>query len=670
MPFFTACAHISSVLPSLGHIDSQVQIQNQTQVKPNPNAASVYQKPLSQKENTVQTQLNAASFPEPVNQAIDLSLSKTEVITKPLTLTKHLQKEPQTQAQKASTKEASKTPAKAPLYSVVVFNTPVKEVLFALARDSNLNVDIHPSIQGNVTINAIDQSLIAILERLSKQVDLTYLQQNNVLIITPDQPVLRSYKVDYVNMSRDTKSFIGAAAEIATAGRGAAIGGVGGGGQAGVGGTGNAGGGAAGTGGAAANSSRTSVSSESKNHLWESLIINIKELLSETDKEVIVSRFGSVNNAQTDNPAEADAGVTKTMLDQQKSEFKTLFAAKVIANAETGVISVRATNKQHEKVEEFIRQVMHSAKKQVLIEATIVEVQLSDTFQAGIDWSRLNNSAANSGFQFNQTLGSSATFDNTGNLSGAGNNALSQATSAGFVAGYLNPISRVGNIASSVTLLKQFGQTKVLSSPKLMVLNNQTAVLKVVDNLVYFTVEAQPSVVSGGGVVQSPVITTRPNTVPVGVVMSVTPQINDDGNVNVNVRPTISSVVDLIDDPNPAFFNPANGTRIVNSRVPVIQVREMESLLQIQSGNTAVLGGLMQDQVFKNSDKVPGLSDIPILGKIFSGRNDAARKTELIIYLRPTVIVNATLESDALASYKKYLPSAVMNDIEEPKVDK
>jgi len=296
-----------------------------------------------------------------------------------------------------------------------------------------------------------------------------------------------------------------------------------------------------------------------------------------------------------------------------------------------------------------------------LIEATIVEVQLSDSFQAGIDWSRLNNSPTNSGFEFRQTLGSTSTFDNNGNLTGAGNNALGQPTSAGFVAGYLNPISRIGNIASSITLLKQFGDTKVLSSPKLMVLNNQTAVLKVVDNLVYFTVEAQPSVVSGGGVVQAPTITTTPNTIPVGVVMSVTPQINDSGNVNVNVRPTISSVLRFEDDPNPAFFSQATdnrpSVRLVNSRVPVIQVREMESLLQIQSGNTAILGGLMQDQIFNNTDKVPGLSDIPGVGKVFTGRNDANRKTELIIFLRPTVIINATLESDELATYKQYLPS-------------
>ncbi len=83
----------------------------------------------------------------------------------------------------------------------------------------------------------------------------------------------------------------------------------------------------------------------------------------------------------------------------------------------------------------------------------------------------------------------------------------------------------------------------------------------------------------------------------------------------------------------------------------------MESLLQIQSGNTAILGGLMQDQIFNNTDKVPGLSDIPGVGKVFTGRNDANRKTELIIFLRPTVIINATLESDELATYKQYLPS-------------
>jgi len=317
MACITSCAHKSTVTPSTGHIDSSASPAN---------GNSVYQKPLSQTPATVNNGLNVTDIPQPINSNVYLP--------------------PPT----AKPKEQ--------VYSIVVYNTPVKEVLFAIARDSNLNVDIHPSIQGNVTINAVDQTLAAILERLSKQVDLTYQLQNNVLMITPDQPVLRSYKVDYVNMSRDTKGFIGAAAEIATAGRAAATGAGGAGGAGGQ----QAGGATGGGGATAANSSRTSVSSESKNHLWESLIANIKELLSETDKEVIVGRFGSSGDSQVAPSNEADLTAAKTKSDQQQSEYKTLFAANVIANAETGVISVRATNKQHEKVEEFINRVMSSAK--------------------------------------------------------------------------------------------------------------------------------------------------------------------------------------------------------------------------------------------------------------------------------------------------------------------
>ncbi|MEO7344206.1 MAG: pilus (MSHA type) biogenesis protein MshL [Methylotenera sp.] len=593
----TACAHQSKVEPSKGHIDGQNTANNQTVGQSNGSSAS---KPVA-----------TANIPKPVTNNTYLPPPKPK------------------------TKEQT--------YSIVVYDTPVKEVLFAIARDSKLNIDIHPAIQGRVTLNAVDQPLPAILERLSKQVDLTYKIQNNVLSITPDQPVLRIYKVDYVNMSRDTKGFIGAAAEISSTGQSAS---TGAGGSSSTSST---------SGNGANNSSRTSVTSEAKNHLWESLIINIKELLAETDKEVIVTRFGALNESDRQpNAAEVSKENAKSVSeerDQQRSEYKTLFAANVIANPETGVISVRATNKQHEKVQEFLDRVLSSARRQVLIEATIVEVVLNDSFQAGIDWSRLNNSATNSGFVFGQTLGSGANFNSTtGQFTQGDVNAFGVPTTAGFVAGYLNPISRIGNIAASVTLLKQFGDAKVLSSPKLMVLNNQTAILKVVDNLVYFTVQAQQSTIGGtvGGTLNS--ITTTPNTVPVGVVMSVTPQLSESGEVNINVRPTISRVVGRVQDPNPSL-----GT--VQSFIPQIQVREMESILQIRSGSTAILGGLMQDEIQNNTDKVPGLSDIPGVGKVFTGRNDGNKKTELVIFLRPTAILNASLESDELATYKQYLPS-------------
>jgi MSHA biogenesis protein MshL len=581
------CAHESRITPSSGHIDGQADAQ---QAK--------------------STAASTTSIPKPV-------ISNAFV-------------------------PPPKPKAKEQTYSVVVNEVPVKEILFALARESKLNIDIHPSIQGRVTLNAVDQTLPAILERLSKQVDLTYKIEGNVLSISPDMPVLRTYKVDYVNMSRDTTGFIGVAAEISGTGRSASTG------------TSGASTSASGSGGsgAASNSSRTQVSSISKHHFWETLIQNIKDILAETDKEVLISRNGNTAQSETPVNTSGEAGDAASSAPQPvnlgaprntaqdreeaRTEYKTLFAATVIANQEAGIINVRGTSKQHEKVQEFLDKVMSSAKRQVLIEATIVEVRLNDGYQAGIDWSRLNN-AGNSGFTFQQSF--------TPSITASPSNV---AASAGLIAGYVNAAR---NISASISLLKQFGDTKVLSSPKLMVLNNQTAVLKVVDNLVYFTVQSQISQATalGGQNLQS--VTTTANTVPVGVVMSVTPQINDGGEVNINVRPTISSLIRYVQDPNPQI--PVT----INQGIPEIQVREMESMLQINSGNTAVLGGLMQDQIQRNTDKAPGLSDIPGIGRLFTGRNDTNKKTELVIFLRPTVIKNASLESDELQSYKQYLPS-------------
>ena len=603
----SACAHKSKVQPSKGHIDDK-----------NASAAIEPSKPAGNV---------AGNIPKPVTDSVYLPPPKPK--------------------------------AKEPIYSIVVYDTPVKEVLFAIARDSKLNIDIHPSIQGRVTLNAVDQTLAAILERISKQVDLTYKIQANVLTIAPDQPVLRTYKVDYVNMSRDTMGSIGAAAEITTTGRAAAAGA-----QAGT--------TAGARGGLSSNGSRTQVSSESKNHFWDTLIQNIKDLLAETDKEVIVNRFGSSaeenqkissgsDAADAKSPTQAE--ITKASSErreQQRSEYKTLFAANVIANPEAGVISVRGTNKQHERVQEFLDKVLRSANRQVLIEATIVEVELKDSYQAGVDWSKFGSgSDPDNGLTISTSLKPSVA------------DPLNPVALSSFKLGYkYTGAGFLADIAGALTLLQQFGNTKVLSSPKLTVLNNQTAVLKVVDNLVYFTIEAQQSTVGGtvGGTLAT--YTTTPQTVPVGVVMSVTPQINDVKTVMLNVRPTITRYLDSVQDPNPNLIlkdNQGNATgEVISSKIPIIQTREMESLLRVESGNTTVLGGLMQDDIKKNTDAVPGVSNVPFFGKAFKANAQLNKKSELIIFLRPTVISTASLESDELANYKQFLPSSqLQNTLDE-----
>jgi general secretion pathway protein D len=526
-----------------------------------------------------------------------------------------------------------KPKAKEQTYSVVVNDVLVREILFALARESKMNVDIHPNVTGSVTINAVDQTLPAILERISKQVDLRYKVEGNVLSITPDIPTLRTYRINYVNMDRDTTSSIGVAAQISSTGSAT-----------------TASSSAGSTSSASGNSSLTTVTSKSKNNFWDLLSDNIRIILKTTKTQAAnaedrAARAEAIRASQEDRlkqveaVSKAGAGAEKLFQEafkSQPSNFET--KDEVILNQVAGTVTVMATERQHGFIQQYIDTVMNSVQRQVLIEATIVEVTLNDQFAMGIDWSRLGPN----GLTFEQSLG-------TGTLPNS---------SAKFVIGYSNK-TFLGTLAGSVKLLEGFGKAKVLSSPKLIALNNQTAILKVVDNLVYFTIQADTTT---NQINSQTTFTTTPHTVPVGVVMSVMPQINENGSVTLSVRPTISRelVGKRVPDPNPAL---KGGTQ---SLIPQIQVREMESLLQAQSGQTIILGGLMQDDIQLNNESVPGVSKIPLLGKLFQGKNDSTTKTELVIFLRPTVIPTASLESEELKSYKRFLPDQLPVTVNEP----
>lgn len=569
--------------------------------------------------------------------------------------------------QQAALLPPPKPALKAETYSVVVNNVPVQELLFALARDARVNVDVHPGIEGSVTLNALNQTLPQLLTRIAKQVDMRYELDGPNLVVMPDSPFLRNYKVDYLNMSREATSNISIATQIATTGTGAAATG---------GGTGN-------------NNSTTSVTNKSNNRFWETLVQNIKDILRETDK-VLPEGSSETTTEQAGNQSTSGTGATATarqsssrtsaaptnlagspnsatlVTDNTTVTRRTTFreAASVIANPENGLLSVRATGRQHEKIREFIDQIMTSAKRQVLIEATVVEVRLSDQYQQGINWSSLRNDST--GLNLTQGLGTAPSVVNPGPLPSGVNPGVSPGI---FTLGYANPNSVIGNIAATIQLLESFGNVKVLSSPKISVLNNQTALLKVVDNKIYFTTSATvtPSTVAGG----SPLVvyTTTVNSVPVGFVMSVTPQIDDTDMVTINVRPTISRITGYVDDPNPDLKTSTGG---VGSKIPEIQTREMESILKVGSGQVAVMGGLMQDSVDNLKDAIPGLSKLPFIGDAFAYRNETSTKSELVIFLRPIVIKEASLDGDFKA-YRNFLPNKDTakdpNDAENPLIE-
>ncbi|OEZ82492.1 type II secretion system protein D precursor [Janthinobacterium sp. HH106] len=553
-------------------------------------------------------------------------------------------------------------------YSVTVHKVPVQSLLFALARDAGMNIDIHPQIEGSVTLNALNQTLPQLLARIGKQVDMRYEIDGKNLTVLPDAPVWRNYKIDYVNIARSTNSSVNIATQISTAGGGSNN-------------ASNPVGSTQGSGGNGNNNSTTLVVNRSENNFWYSLEKNIRDLLRDTTlNDVQVDPLAQLNQqltaAQGNTPGQQGQAGQPGQPGQQQNQGGNQYGSQapmqtggqyapgqqapnqnanpgqqldanglpllklankgspssVVVNVEGGLIAVRATGRQHEKIAEFLDAVLHSAKRQVLIEATIIEVRLSNEYQQGINWSRLTGSLSlNQGRVGTLPLPS-------GVLPG---------TSPGiFVLNYMKDSFR-----TTIQLLESFGKVKVLSSPKISVLNNQTAMLKVVDNNVFFTIKVTPAVISSTGTITTPATyESKLETVPVGFVMSVTPQISDSDEVTLNVRPTITRIVGYVQDPNPAL-----ATASVISRVPVIQARELESIMKVGNGQIAVMGGLMQDSIDNAKDGVPGLSSLPVVGNLFTYRNEASSKTELVIFMRPVVVKDASIEGD-YRDYRYLLP--------------
>jgi general secretion pathway protein D len=307
---------------------------------------------------------------------------------------------------------------------------------------------------------------------------------------------------------------------------------------------------------------------------------------------------------------------------------------------------VRATAKQHERVQEFLDQVLAGAKRQVLIEATIAEVQLRNEYQRGITWERVRPQGQ-SGVSVRQPEIAPATSATPG------------FNTAPFFVGL---ISVGSNFSVTLKLLEQFGDVRVLSSPKLSVLNSQTAILRVTRDIIYFTVtpaSTTTGAIGTGTVVVSPSFTTTPNVAAEGFLMTVLPQVSGTDAIVLNVRPTIRRKVGAVLDPNPALrgTDPITGLNFPQNEIPLFETREFDSILRLQSGQIGVLAGLMQDIVENTETFIPGIRNIPLLGEALSNRSDLSRKTELVIFLRATVIRDPSLEGD-FQSLRNQLPGA------------
>jgi len=522
-------------------------------------------------------------------------------------------------------------------YSISAVRVPVKELLFKLAQMSSRDIDIDSTVLDGhlITINAIDKPLNKIIERIAEQAGLAYTLVNGAFSIKADLPEWRNYKVDYVNITKDSTDTIDMKLNVSSS-------------QV--------------SGSGATGGSSTSVTVKSTHKFWENLKQNI-EILAQQDpldafresdvvsksmnesrargdgrtsqynsNGVLVGAGGSAAFTSAGNSVSSNGGFSS----ESTNEYKNTRAVNTLVNPEAGMISVYTTAKKHKAIKKYIDNVVQRVDRQVMIEATVVEVSLNDQYQAGINWSFFNDRMfgdaggirINSPFQGSSSGFTISTVDNSGS------------SANGIFTGDWN-------ILNNINLLKTFGDSKVLSSPKIMAINNQTALLKVVKNEVYFTVDVQTT---QGTTTASPTTTfeTEINTVPIGFTMSVTPFVSDKGTITLNVRPTISTIDKWVEDPNPSLGD-------VQNLIPVVQEKEMSSVLQLRNKQTAIIGGLIEDRDLKSTNGLPWVSDVPVLGDFFSTRSDQTVKKELVVFIRPIIVKNPDVDNGDLNSVSRFL---------------
>lgn len=283
-------------------------------------------------------------------------------------------------------------------------------------------------------------------------------------------------------------------------------------------------------------------------------------------------------------------------------------AGTVTINSLAGTVLVTDSHRNVEKVAEYLESVSENVVRQVDLEVEIYEVGFSDNFQLGIDWSRVATA----------TTGNFSTEFSTGLI--VRNPAFGPSLPA--PGGQLTQHFRDPDVDGIIEALKQQGNLKVVSKPRLRTLNNQPAVVRVGQDIPVFTTQ---TIASTG---DNPVLTTNETiqTLTVGTVLSITPQVSPGGLITLDITPAVSRLV--------RTETSVSG----QTSAPVIDIRQASSIVRLRDGDTVVMGGLVQEGEATTVRRIPVLGDIPILGRLFTGEAKSQERTELVFFLTPHIV--------------------------------
>lgn len=511
--------------------------------------------------------------------------------------------------------QSSETMKAMPLVSVSVNQSvPLRDLLYELAEQAEYDLELDPRIRGAIIFTARERPFDLVIKRIASIAGLRYKFEDDILRVELDTSYNQLYKIDYLAYVRSNSSTISADISVVQ-GEGA---------QAGSG---------------------FSTSAESESNFWEELDGNIAQIIGGANNNHLrTSRTPQitataqnpdvVSGADGGEPAQAVVNVSSLPTEEEPEDEASgnadddPNAPTYTINKQAGIVNVFAPEKTQKEVAEYLRLVKRSVTAQVLIETKILEVSLNDEFSTGIDWNSLNAGS---------------------------NNVLAQFTGVGSNVGLTDSLQTIGRDASSVftgsnnffvsvsdkvdvliQALSGYGTVKALASPRLTVVNNQSAVLNVSTNRVFFEVDIDVSDTDSGVTTE---ISSTVNSVPEGVLIHVLPSINlDDRTVSLAVRPTITEVVNRIEDPAVQYITAANSITGVTSEFPELNVQEIDSVIKVDSGRPIVMGGLLQDRVQGVQEGIPVLSEIPLAGALFRDQNDLITKTEVVIFMKATIL--------------------------------
>jgi MSHA biogenesis protein MshL len=448
------------------------------------------------------------------------------------------------------------------LYSLRVREAQIQDVLLALAQESGENLVVDPEVTGTVTVNLNRVTLEQALNAVLGQLGFSYRREGRIIRIS--KPVLetRIFSVNYISTSRKGDKTI-----IATHGSGA--------------------------GGEQISASETRIAGKDEMDFWAEIQEGLTAIIFSDERPAAVLRA-------------RQAGVVSSLTSQ---DGKKLVISKV-----SGLIQVRDYPEKLREVANFLEQMEVSSQRQVLIQARFLEVTLRKGYETGIRWDNIQEQF------FNLDL---TELSLSWNLFGGGTS--SNATGALLVAGAAGPLAGGDFVlADLVKALETQGKVKALASPKIATMNNQTAIVKVARQDVYFTSEISQGEVS---TLQS----FTPNTIDVGVILDVTPQIGSGGNITMNIHPSITAEFDRVTAPDGSEF-------------PLLRIREADTVVKVRDGQTIIIAGLIQESDTTERTGLPCLTNLPVLSYFFGYREERAEKTELVILITPTVLTGKRIE--------------------------